>query len=134
MNIEEITISTLGSNSTFTEPKEETNLQNKTISTLLKLVYKDKKSIKQASKYLNINYNCAKKIVKNFRKNQLPFNEEANSIVEEIIIDKEAANRNTLLNHFKYYDVVLSKLNEEIKFNNSMIMVGLQLTRMCNKV
>ena len=131
MNHEEISVSTLGSNSTFSEQKNENN--TKIMSTLVKLVYKDKKSIKQASKYLNINYNMAKKIIKNFRKNQLTFSDELNSVVEEIV-DNESMKKNTLLTHFKYYEMILSKLNEEIKFNNNMIMVGLQLTRMCPKV
>lgn len=38
---------------------------------LLKLVYYERKSIKQCASYLKINYNSAKKVIKNFRKNKI---------------------------------------------------------------
>ncbi len=108
---------------------------------LLKLVYQEKKSIKQSSKYLGINYNTAKRLIKNFRKNKIDLGHKSmNSylnIVEEIsnkslnnksALQQDQANTNknqklfdVMMTQIKQYDIQLRMLNYEIK-NNQMMM------------
>ena len=52
---------------------------------LLKLVYYDRKSIKQSAKYLKLDYNTSKKIIKNFRKNKIRLEEKYEDQLENLI-------------------------------------------------
>lgn len=55
---------------------DDKKLSKDKIISLLKLVYYEKKSIKQSARYLSINYNTAKRIIKQFRKNKLNLENE----------------------------------------------------------
>lgn len=75
------TMNTLEHSYSTTESKSDTSeiirrVPDAKISQLLKLVYYEKKSIKQASKYLKINYNSAKRILKQFRKGKITIEKE----------------------------------------------------------
>lgn len=105
--------------STSEEDKSVKNCENYKISddkviSLLNLVYYQRKSIRQTSKYLKINYNSAKRIVKNFRKNKLYMNKkkiDQNTFMTYLI--KHNSDENKLATFHKE-----NPLTEEATFNN----------------
>ena len=142
MNKQEITSSTANS---FCESKDEGKVPNNKMVALLKLVYYERKSIKQSSKYLKINYNAAKRIIKNFRRNRISLDDENESKYESLIdelrsqkkekenekeIDKfSTINTNKadmmtslIMNQVKQFDQQLRNLNDEINNNQSTLM------------
>lgn len=68
MKVIENTSSTHESMSDLIEDKK---VSNEKMVALLKFVYYERKSIKQAATYLSLNYNSAKRIIKKFRKNKI---------------------------------------------------------------
>jgi len=99
---------------------------------LLKLVYYERKSIKQASNYLHIKYNTAKRIIKKFRRNQI--NLDKSDLEEER--DRSASSErvviNKLLSEISYLSGTLKQLNNEIACNKRIIAVLSSLMK--NKV
>jgi transposase len=146
MNKHENTLSTTESGD---ELRMEPKITDEKTLALLKLVYQDKKSIKQSSKYLNINYNTAKRLIKNFRKNKVnlghknmdgylnlvedlevksfksPYQEERKNI------NKEQGFFGVVMTQIKQCDIQLKILNDEIK-NNQMMMF--YLTNCANRM
>jgi hypothetical protein len=146
MNKHENTLSTTESGD---DVRMEPKITDEKTLALLKLVYQDKKSIKQSSKYLNINYNTAKRLFKNFRKNKVnlghknmdgylnlvedlevksfksPYQEERKNI------NKEQGFFGVVMTQIKQCDIQLKILNDEIK-NNQMMMF--YLTNCANRM
>jgi hypothetical protein len=91
MNRKESTFSTTGSSS---ENKEELRIKSDKSIALLKLVYQERKSIKQSAKYLKINYNSAKRIVKNFRKGRIPSGESDFGKLIDELKERKDSNQN----------------------------------------
>jgi hypothetical protein len=143
--------STTGEES-FTERKRKyknsmgnsSKMSEEKLLALLKLVHHERKSIKQCSKYLSINYNSAKRIVKNYRKNKLCFNKKkldsekietkikeyaiANpkdknfaSLSEKSSIDNEKLIFEYLSTQINFFGCQLIMINKEIKQNQNIL-------------
>ena len=80
MNKRENSTSTFESESICNEKVSDEKMLN-----LLKLVYYERKSIKQSAKYLKLDYNTSKKIIKNFRKNKIRLEEKYEDQLENLI-------------------------------------------------
>jgi len=87
----ENTFSTTGSvnenSNGHSESEEEIKVSNEKMLALLKLVYYERKSIKQSSRHLKINYNSAKRIIKNFRRNRISLDGEGESKLQDFVED-----------------------------------------------
>lgn len=66
---------------------EDRKVSNTSMVALLKFVYYERKSIKQAANYLKINYNTAKRIIKRFRHNKIVLDsndEKCNKLMKDL--------------------------------------------------
>jgi hypothetical protein len=152
MNRIESTFSTTGS---VSETKEEMKLTEEKSLALLKLVYYERKSIKQSAKYLKINYNSAKRVVKNFRRGRLPKGHFGETILNPDVLcktdsfQKESTNNTDFFydskspqaqvtqktyemiqNEIHMYSNHLHNLMQEIRQNqNSMALINNYLNR-----
>ncbi len=129
MNKKESTFSTTGSCS---EVREDMKISEDKTLALLKLVYYERKSIKQSAKYLKINYNSGKRIVKNFRRGRLPIAEKSESSYEPLIkglkekpVQREVSPDSVcqkLQFQIRNYSTHLMSLNSEIQQNQMAMM------------
>jgi hypothetical protein len=99
------------------------------IMTLYKLVYHEKKSIKQASHYLKIKYNTAKRIIKKLRKNQISVDQSKLDVVKEKDYGSEKLVIKRLLGEISYLTNTLKGLNDDIHMNKNIIAVLCQLMK-----
>jgi len=128
MNKKDNTFSTTGS---VSEGREEAKVTDEKMLTLLKLVYYERKSIKQSSKYLKINYNSAKRIVKNFRKKKIVIEdpEKLENLVDDLKMKPEPPKKanqikvqDLITNQIRQFDSQILTLNEEIRQNQLMMV------------
>lgn len=125
MNKEESTTMSSPRKEDFTN--SEKRVTDQKMVELLKLVHYERKSIKQASNYLKINYNSAKRIIRNFRLNKLQLTdfpsakyEQYENLLSEYdskkqeIMDLMAQKLNGLAQQ-------LTQLDEEVKNNYIML-------------
>jgi hypothetical protein len=139
MNRKESTFSTTGSSS---ENKEELRTKSEQSLALLKLVYRERKSIKQSARYLKINYNSAKRIVKNFRKGRIqsPQNEHENLI--DKLIESKDIKQNLILNENKIYNQDVNNKpysiecssNSYLDIQKKILIYNLHLERLNNEI
>jgi transposase len=122
-------------NTSSTTQDHDTNapITNDKIVTLLKLVYYENKSIKQASNYLSIKYNTAKRIIKKFRKNKIELDTKATEkqSKEEEYKKSESVVIKKLLSQINHYTNTLKHLNLEIYNNKRTLAVLGLLFRQC---
>lgn len=114
------------------ERRESSKIPNEKLLALLKFVYYERKSIKQASNYLGINYNSAKRIIKNFRKKKIPLsllqkrersNSESSANMNSSMTSEEMQSPITQ-NTFSPQDYLVSeikKMTNQIQFLNQEI-------------
>jgi hypothetical protein len=145
MNRQDNTFST---NESGIKSKQENKLTDQMTLALLKLVYYERKSIKQSSNYLNINYNTAKRIIKNFRRNKINLEsgniDKYNNLIDDLNSSSSRMEHNSsspkklnenkkehnftenlgdnLLKQIKYNQAHLKSLNEEIKMNQMVLI------------
>ena len=98
---------------------------------LLKLVYYERKSIKQSAKYLKLDYNTSKKIIKNFRKNKIRLEEKYEDQLENLINgaknhgeikNEEKERQETEVYRIQIMTNEISKMNNMIQNLNSEIV------------
>jgi hypothetical protein len=77
---------TLSTTECLSETSEkQKKVPDEKVVSLLKFVYYERKSIKQAAKYLDINYNSAKRILKQFRRGQISIEIENETGTEDFM-------------------------------------------------
>lgn len=125
MKMIETTYSTTESSSDYSV--EDRKISNETKLSLLKFVYYERKSIKQAANYLKINYNTAKRILKHFRNNKVVLDlGEKQKLQKELapIVKPIDPTQQILANLVKEITQVgsqLMSLNQEIKCNQNTL-------------
>jgi DNA anti-recombination protein RmuC len=127
MNKKENCTSTFESESLCEEKVSDEKMLN-----LLKLVYYERKSIKQSAKYLKLDYNTSKKIIKNFRKNKIRLEEKYEDQLENLIngikkskeelTENKEENENQEFQKIKNLSEEISKMDSLLKNLNSEIM------------
>jgi len=126
MNKRENSTSTFESESICNEKVSDEKMLN-----LLKLVYYERKSIKQSAKYLKLDYNTSKKIIKNFRKNKIRLEEKYEDQLENLINgaknhgeikNEEKERQETEVYRIQIMTNEISKMNNMIQNLNSEIV------------
>jgi molybdenum-dependent DNA-binding transcriptional regulator ModE len=120
------------STTTTLSDSESNHVSHKKMVTLLKLVYNERKSIKQASNYLHLKYNTAKRIIKKFRRNQISLDKTDAEEERDRSASSERTVINKLLSEISYLSGTLKQLNNEIACNKRII--GVLSSLMKNKV
>jgi hypothetical protein len=128
MNKKENCTSTFESESLCEEKVSDEKMLN-----LLKLVYYERKSIKQSAKYLKLDYNTSKKIIKNFRKNKIRLEEKYEDQLENLVNrirkskeekieeNEEFLKIQNLSEEISKMDSILKNLNSEIVCNQRVL-------------
>jgi molybdenum-dependent DNA-binding transcriptional regulator ModE len=115
------------STTTTLTDSESSPVTNKKMVALLKLVYYERKSIKQASNYLHIKYNTAKRIIKKFRRNQISLDkselEDHHEERSKCAASSERVVISKLLSEISCLSSTLKQLNNDIACNKRIIAV-----------
>jgi molybdenum-dependent DNA-binding transcriptional regulator ModE len=115
---------------------EERKISDDKMVSLLKLVFYERKSIKQSSNYLKINYNSAKRIIKNFRRNKIALDSGKNDIDQLVqgLKPKKKESTESLNTLTSIHQEDLSKNLNKPQINTQQIQEQLMLSYMTKQI
>lgn len=101
---------------------------------LLKLIFYEKKNIKQAAKYLNINYSIAKKIVRQFQKKRMCLEKEYNDEYNQLRRHVDGNTKKHFIIQSNNYDTFIRKKESITGMDEKINEVAMLIKELSNEI